>query len=69
MCRFSDHCFVYIGWKQLCFAFNHCFLEQKIQRDILFGVKPEPEMVGYRLTGRKGFLIIYKLISLELLCR
>ena len=46
-------------------SFNQCILEQKIQRDIVFGAKTEPEMVAYRLSGKKGFVINIAGITLQ----
>ena len=46
-------------------SFNQCILEQKIQRDIVFGAKTEPEMVAYRQSGKKGFVINIAGIALQ----
>ena len=46
-------------------SFNQCILEQKIQRDIVFGAKTDPEMVAYRLSGKKGFVINIAGIALQ----
>lgn len=35
-------------------ALNQCLLEQMIQREVLYGARTSPELVGFRLTGERG---------------